>query len=342
MWLSTTGNRRLPHCSSGAPESLRVRRPLLRRSPPAGAPVVVLETGFCSCAAQFADMPIPSGRTLLHTGPLHINPGNIHVCAEAAQPPLVLIDAGLVGHRIPIPWDALWAGQDVAEGRPPEAWQRVHSLVLAVSAVWECPGAAWWRRRGWVEFAAGHPEVLANGSVRPLVSIGRAITKMGSKVYSFPAAMTQQDPEQFFSEVEWTRTSSRSASAASVKNASCSPPASLAKTAQPRPSSSRRRPDRLPASQDQPRQRRAPIPHPRLRRRSASADVNPPPHTAGAKPARSVVDFTATCHRARYRQQVNALARQHQVNFIAHIGYTRLLKQHPVPKPRCDCEACDP
>ena len=29
-------------------------------------------------------------------------------------------------------------------------------------------------------------------------------------VYSFPAAMTQQDREQFFSEVEWTRTSSRS------------------------------------------------------------------------------------------------------------------------------------
>jgi|HubBroStandDraft_6_1064221.scaffolds.fasta_scaffold27003_4 hypothetical protein len=45
-----------------------------------------------------------------------------------------------------------------------------------------CPGAAWWRRRGAVEFAAGYPAVFANGSVGPLVAIGFAITKKGSKV----------------------------------------------------------------------------------------------------------------------------------------------------------------
>jgi NAD(P)-dependent dehydrogenase (short-subunit alcohol dehydrogenase family) len=48
---------------------------------------------------------------------------------------------------------------------------------------------------------------------------------------------------------------------------------------------------------------------------------------AGAKPARSVVDFTATGDPGAVTvDQVNALARQHQQNFITRMGYPQLLK----------------
>jgi NAD(P)-dependent dehydrogenase (short-subunit alcohol dehydrogenase family) len=48
---------------------------------------------------------------------------------------------------------------------------------------------------------------------------------------------------------------------------------------------------------------------------------------AGAKPARSVVDFTATGDPGAVTvDQVNALAHQHQQNFITRLGYPQLLK----------------
>jgi NAD(P)-dependent dehydrogenase (short-subunit alcohol dehydrogenase family) len=51
---------------------------------------------------------------------------------------------------------------------------------------------------------------------------------------------------------------------------------------------------------------------------------------AGAKPARSVVDFTSTGDPSAVTvDQVEALARQHQENFITRMGYGQLLKLQP-------------
>jgi hypothetical protein len=48
---------------------------------------------------------------------------------------------------------------------------------------------------------------------------------------------------------------------------------------------------------------------------------------AGAKPARSVVDFTATGDPGAVTvEQVNAIARQHQQGFITRMGYRQLLE----------------
>jgi hypothetical protein len=72
----------------------------------------------------------------------------------------------------------------------PAAWSRClarDGAVLGQAAGWIIsarlrPGAMWWWRRGRSGVAAGYPAVLANGSVGPLVAIGLAITKKGSKV----------------------------------------------------------------------------------------------------------------------------------------------------------------
>jgi NAD(P)-dependent dehydrogenase (short-subunit alcohol dehydrogenase family) len=51
---------------------------------------------------------------------------------------------------------------------------------------------------------------------------------------------------------------------------------------------------------------------------------------AGTRPARSVVDFTATGDPSAVTvNQVNALAPQHQENFITRMGYPQLLKVQP-------------
>jgi NAD(P)-dependent dehydrogenase (short-subunit alcohol dehydrogenase family) len=51
---------------------------------------------------------------------------------------------------------------------------------------------------------------------------------------------------------------------------------------------------------------------------------------AGTKPARSVVDFTSTGDPSAVTvEQVEALARQHQENFITRMGYGQLLKLRP-------------
>jgi NAD(P)-dependent dehydrogenase (short-subunit alcohol dehydrogenase family) len=51
---------------------------------------------------------------------------------------------------------------------------------------------------------------------------------------------------------------------------------------------------------------------------------------AGAKPARSVVDFTATGDPSAVTvERVNALARQHQQNFITRMGFGQLLELQP-------------
>jgi len=51
---------------------------------------------------------------------------------------------------------------------------------------------------------------------------------------------------------------------------------------------------------------------------------------AGAKPARCVVDFTSTGDPSAVTvEQVEALARQHQENFITRMGYGQLLKLQP-------------
>ncbi len=51
---------------------------------------------------------------------------------------------------------------------------------------------------------------------------------------------------------------------------------------------------------------------------------------AGAKPARSVIDFTATGDPSAVTvEQVNALARQHQQNFITRMGFGQLLTMQP-------------
>jgi hypothetical protein len=85
---------------------LNADRPIARGLRPAGAFLSwYWTTGFSSYAALGADMPIRSGGASSTPAPCTSTPGNIHLCAEPAQPPLVLIDAGLVGHRIPIPWD---------------------------------------------------------------------------------------------------------------------------------------------------------------------------------------------------------------------------------------------